>query len=132
MIAITSEVMLFLKEQYLKHHPFEACGVLLGPDDVATIAVEMKNDAATPEQNYQFDPTEQLAIWHDAFKDGNKIIGIYHSHTRPGRTTTPSAVDIKYANSSIAHYVIMTENDIDSWSIGGGAYLSEEISIRPI
>ena len=88
--------------------PLEACGYLVGKEDVITTHYEMTN-ADHSETHYSFDPREQFQVIKTVRDKGMEIIAAYHSH--PGSPARPSEEDIRLAyDSSIIYVIVSLEN----------------------
>jgi [CysO sulfur-carrier protein]-S-L-cysteine hydrolase len=75
-----------------KDTPIEACGFLLGSEDVVELAVAITNTEGR-EDHFTFDPQEQYDAYKRAGELGIRIIGVYHSH--PRTPPQPSVEDIR-------------------------------------
>lgn len=75
--------------------PHLACGVLIGTikDDIAHVekALPITNVKGTTRTDFELDPKEHYNAWVDAEKNGNEIVGIYHSN--PVSSAVPSLWD---------------------------------------
>jgi proteasome lid subunit RPN8/RPN11 len=90
-------------------YPHECCGVLLGRDDGAQREVtstarcnNMRSDS--PQNRYQIDPRELVAIQREARQRGEDIVGFYHSH--PDHAPLWSQTDLAEAHWIGCSYVI--------------------------
>lgn len=96
-------------DQIIKHclneSPDEACGILTGINGEVEKVFEMKNVEKSPIR-YNMDPQEQFSVLKEARKDGQEIVGIYHSHT--ASRAFPSKTDIELAFYPEAAYVIVS------------------------
>ena len=85
--------------------PNEACGILAGAEDAASVLYSMKNTDQSP-VSYLMDPKEQFQIMKKMRSRGEKMLGIYHSHV--ASQAYPSAKDISFASYPEVHYVIVS------------------------
>src|SRR5215471_18274913 len=111
-------------------HPDEACGILAGPagSDRPQRFIAMTNAARSP-TFYEFDSTEQFALWKEMDERDEEPVVIYHSHT--ATEAYPSRTDISYANEPGAHYVLVSTRDPDaaefrSFRIADGTVTEEQ------
>jgi [CysO sulfur-carrier protein]-S-L-cysteine hydrolase len=103
-----------LRDKIVAHaradHPDEACGVLAGRagSDRPERFIPMMNAARSP-TFYEFDSTEQFALWKEMDERDEEPVVIYHSHT--ATEAYPSRTDISYANEPSAHYVLVSTRE---------------------
>ncbi|MBI2093720.1 MAG: M67 family metallopeptidase [Candidatus Omnitrophica bacterium] len=122
-----------------KQYPKEACGLLAGePSLVANASLQvrevypMRNVEDSP-IGYSMDPREQLQVERKMRQRGQRLIGIYHSHT--STAAYPSSVDVGLALSPDLSYVLVSLKDashpeIKSYRIDGTAVLPEPLEIK--
>jgi proteasome lid subunit RPN8/RPN11 len=72
-------------------YPQEACGLLLGIQDLIESVVIATNIADDPKRCFVIDPAVQFAAHRAARTGGPQIVGCFHSH--PDGADTPSAAD---------------------------------------
>ena len=95
-------------------YPKEACGLLAGPasaeDAVSGVAqvYPMTNTEDSP-IGYAMDPKEQLMVDKQMRRRGQRMIGIYHSHT--ATEAYPSPVDVRLALSPDISYALVSLKD---------------------
>ena len=102
--ALYGEVIAHCRSRY----PKEACGVLAGQGEVVTRVYPMTNLEDSP-IGYAMDPREQLHLEKTMRQQGERLIGIYHSHT--ASDAYPSSVDVGLAISPDVSYVIVSLKD---------------------
>ena len=102
-----------LVEQMVAHarrdHPREACGQLLGPEEIDRperyVPMTNADDPDAQGSDYRFDSREQLDVHKQAMERDEEPVVVFHSHTRvPRRPLTdtglpeayPSVKDIEY------------------------------------
>jgi [CysO sulfur-carrier protein]-S-L-cysteine hydrolase len=126
-----------LYDQIVAHaradHPDEACGVLAGPagSDRPERFIPMINAARSP-TFYEFDSTEQFAVWKEMDERDEEPVVIYHSHT--ATEAYPSRTDITLASEPGAHYVLVSTRDpaiaeFRSYRILDGQVTEEPITV---
>jgi [CysO sulfur-carrier protein]-S-L-cysteine hydrolase len=126
-----------LYDQIVAHaradHPDEACGVLAGPagSDRPDRFIAMTNAARSP-TFYEFDSTEQFAVWKQMDERDEEPVVIYHSHTATG--AYPSRTDIALASEPGAHYVLVstrepTVAEFRSYRILDGQVTEEPVTV---
>jgi [CysO sulfur-carrier protein]-S-L-cysteine hydrolase len=126
-----------LYDQIVAHaradHPDEACGVLAGPagSDRPERFIPMTNAARSP-TFYEFDSTEQFAVWKQMDERDEEPVVIYHSHTATG--AYPSRTDIALASEPGAHYVLVstrepTVAEFRSYRILDGQVTEEPVTV---
>jgi [CysO sulfur-carrier protein]-S-L-cysteine hydrolase len=126
-----------LYDQIVAHaradHPDEACGVLAGSagSDRPDRFIAMTNAARSP-TFYEFDSTEQFAVWKQMDERDEEPVVIYHSHTATG--AYPSRTDIALASEPGAHYVLVstrepTVAEFRSYRILDGQVTEEPVTV---
>ena len=92
--------------------PKEACGILAGeraaPIDLEFSVVQvypMRNVEDSP-VGYSLDPAQQLQVEKQMRQRGQRLIGIYHSHT--ASEAYPSPVDEKFSLGPNISYVLVS------------------------
>ena len=114
-----------------REYPKEACGVLAGNGGVVTHAYPMRNVEDSP-IGYSMDPKEQLVIEKAMRTKGQRMIGIYHSHT--ASAAYPSSVDVSLAISPDVSYVLISLKDqacpdVKSYRIDGTTITPEGVEL---
>jgi len=134
MLRISSELRAHVIDQCRRHYPKEACGLLAG-DAKATGDQEHAVAQVYPMRNvedspigYAMDPKEQLQIEKQMRQRGQRLVGIYHSHT--ASAAYPSPVDVRLAISPDLSYVLVSLKDqaapdFKSYRIDGATILPE-------
>lgn len=96
-------------EEIIKHAvrdvPYEACGYLLGRNDIISIAYKMTNVDKSAE-HFTFEPAEQFNAIKFARENKLEIAGVYHSH--PDTPARPSEEDIKLAYDPDIYHIIVS------------------------
>lgn len=97
-----------LKEMMIGHArreaPNECCGLLLGQGGVMERLVPMTSDPPAPDA-YFMDPVQQVEVFTEMEKRGERLLGIYHSH--PKGPPQPSGADLQLAFHPEAVYFII-------------------------
>jgi len=133
-------------------YPKEACGVLAAearsesglasalrahgspggaPGEVVVHVYPMTNVEDSP-IGYSLNPAEQLAVEKQMRQRGQRMIGIYHSHT--ASEAYPSSVDVSLAISSDVSYALISlknrnRPEFKSYRIDGATVSLEEVVI---
>ncbi len=102
-----------LVEEIIAHcrsrYPKEACGLLAASppatDHVVVQVYPMRNVEDSP-VGYSMDPKEQLLVEKQMRQRGQRLIGIFHSHT--ATEAYPSPVDVSLAISPDVSYVLVS------------------------
>lgn len=102
--AIVDEMVAHARADY----PNECCGLLAGRERAVTRLHRMTNVEASPVM-YLMDPKEQLDVFDRIDRDGDELLGIYHSHTHS--PAYPSQTDIRLAYYPESLYVIVSLAD---------------------
>ena len=118
------EIVAHCRRQY----PKEACGILAGHDGVVKQVYPMTNVEGSP-IGYSMDPREQLHVEKTMRQHGQRMVGVYHSHT--ASPAYPSSVDVHLAVSPDISYVLvslMRKDDpvLKSYRIEGALITPEE------
>ena len=127
----------------LREYPKEACGIFAGAAAHGLPAIDrprtvvavypMRNVEGSP-IGYSMDPKEQLQIEKRMRQAGQRMIGIYHSHT--ATAAYPSSVDVSLALSPDISYVLVSlkdrqQPDVKSYRIDGKAIAQEAVEMTP-
>ena len=112
-----------------QHYPKEACGILAGADGVVAQVYPMTNAEDSP-IGYAMDPKEQLALETQMRRRGQRMTGVYHSHT--ASEAYPSSVDVRLAISPELSYVLVSLKDrahpaLKSYRIDGTTVSEEPV-----
>lgn len=100
-------------------HPKECCGIIAGTDQLPNISIgralfKMDN-VATGNDEFHVDPDAQLILSQEMDQQGQKLLGIYHSHP-----TTPPAPSISDINlcfyPEVVHFII-GQDAVTMWTI---------------
>ena len=115
-------------------YPKEACGILAGGDGVVSQVYPMTNVEDSP-IGYSMDPKEQLLIEKQMRQRGQRMVGIYHSHT--ASDAYPSSVDISLAISPEISYVLVSLKDrggpqLKSYRIDGQTITAEDVRLESV
>lgn len=81
--------------------PNECCGMIGGDGDAATRVYRAINAEASP-LRYSLDANDLFRITREIERNGEELVGIYHSHTRTA--AYPSQTDVNQAEL-LANYV---------------------------
>jgi proteasome lid subunit RPN8/RPN11/TusA-related sulfurtransferase len=128
---------LSLRDELLVHcqreYPKEACGLLAAETAGGPIVqiYPMRNVENSP-IGYSLDPKEQLLIEKQMRSRGQRMAGIYHSHT--ASAAFPSSVDVSLAISPEVSYVLVSLKDrqqpvVKSYRISGTTIEEESVII---
>ena len=122
-----------LRDEMIAHcrsrYPKEACGVLAGKNETVEQVYRMTNVEDSP-IGYSMDPKEQLTIEKQMRQRGQRMVGIFHSHT--STDAYPSSVDVSLAISPDVSYVLVSlkdqaKPDVKSYRIEGTTITPEEV-----
>jgi proteasome lid subunit RPN8/RPN11 len=105
--------------------PDEACGYILGKDDMAYEIIRMENADKSPE-HFSFRPAEQFAALKTARSKGLRLMAVYHTH--PSSPARMSQEDIRLANDPDIIYVIysLTEHLLKCFKVSSEKTVIEE------
>ena len=122
--ALHHEVIAHCQSRY----PKEACGLLAGRSVGAVTRVYPMTNVEDSPVGYAMDPKEQLQVEQAMRRQGERLIGIYHSHT--ASAAYPSSVDVGLAISPEISYVLVSLQDrqrpeLKSYRIDGTAVVAE-------
>ena len=112
-------------------YPKEACGLFGGKESRVEAVYLMRNAEDSP-ISYSMDPREQLQVEKQMRQKGQKLIGIFHSHT--ASAAYPSSVDVNLALSPDISYVLVSlkdqkNPDFRSFRIDGKAITEEPVQV---
>ena len=128
-----------LQEEVIRHcasaYPKEACGLLAGSRAGAAGTVSQVYPMTNVEDSpigYSMDPREQLRVERQMRQAGQRMLGIYHSHT--ASAAYPSPVDVSLALSPDISYVLVSlkdraRPDFNSYRIDGQTITPEPVVI---
>jgi len=105
MIQLPRKIVSAIIRQALAELPNEACGLLIGKDDVVKEQFALTNVDHSPE-HFSFDPAQQFHVLRTARSSDLKIIANYHSH--PSTPARPSEEDIRLAFDPEILYLIVS------------------------
>ena len=125
-----------LRDEMIAHcvsrYPKEACGYLaVGASGRVAQVYPMANVEDSP-IGYSMEPREQLMIEKRMRQAGQRLAGIYHSHT--ASPAYPSSVDVRLAISPDVSYVLVSlqdqaHPDVRSYRIDGARVTEEPVQI---
>ncbi len=132
MLLLRSEIYEEIVAHCIRGLPAEACGLLSGDPDTATVQrCYLTRNAAASARLYTVDPLDHLRADRDAESRGEQIIGVFHSHTHTD--AYPSPTDVEQAPDPSWHYVVVSLRDIypslRSYRIIQGVISEEEVVI---
>lgn len=121
-------------EHCRSRYPKEACGLFASAAHDGPVAevYPMTNVEDSP-IGYAMDPNEQLRVEKQMRQRGQRLRGIFHSHT--ATDAYPSSVDVRLAISPDISYVLVSLKDRDrpvlrSYRIDGAAIMEEPVRIE--
>ncbi len=126
--ACYDEVIAHCRSRY----PKEACGILAGQGERVTRVYPMTNVEDSP-IGYAMEPREQLRLEKTMRAQGERLVGIYHSHT--ASEASPSSVDVELAISPEVSYVLISlkrwqRPDVKSYRIDGTTVTPEPHAVE--
>lgn len=132
MIYIAKNLFERMIEHSKREFPNEACGILSGSTERVNKVYEMTNVEKSP-QTFFMDAREQLKVMKEIRNEGQKMIGIYHSHV--ASLAFPSDHDVELALYPEVSYVIISIKDrenpsVRSFKIVEGKIREEELKIE--
>jgi len=105
-VKIKRHVIAGIEKQAWECSPFECCGLLAGRTDVIEQLYRLTNTAETPETRYFADPRGIFHAQKLMRTRGEKLLGIYHSHSKS--PAYPSPTDVEQAYYPEAVYFIIS------------------------
>lgn len=93
-LTILQEDMNLIQSELEVNKPCEACGVMIGTAENTTVKVKKVTPITNVRRtsaSFELDPQEFFNAWNSADKNGDEIVGVYHSH--PFSFGTPSSWD---------------------------------------
>lgn len=114
-------------------YPKEACGYLArAHDGDAAVQVYPMTNVEDSPIGYAMDPKEQLQVEKLMRQRGQRMVGIYHSHT--ASDAYPSSVDVNLAISPDVSYLLVSLKDrgrpvCKSYRIDGNRVEEEPLSV---
>ncbi|MCY4105426.1 MAG: M67 family metallopeptidase [Chloroflexi bacterium] len=121
-----------LMQEAVAAAPAECCGLLLGVGGTVCRSIALTNVAATPQVEYQADPSELFRALRLADDQQMEVLAIYHSH--PQGEPIPSERDIQEAHyPQAAQLIIATRGqaaEMAAWQIVQGVVRAVPLQIR--
>lgn len=116
----------------LRAYPEEGCGLLGGDAAGARVGSCFPTaNAASSARVYSVDPRDHLRADRAAEEAGQRIIGVFHSHTHTD--AYPSDTDVSQAPDPGWHYVLVSLRDthpvVRSYRIVGGEVTEEPVRV---
>ena len=133
MLRMSRELCAHVIEHCQSRYPKEACGLLAGTQAAAEPSVAQVYPMTNVEDSpigYAMDPKEQLQVEKQMRQQGQRLLGIYHSHT--ATDAYPSPVDVRLSISPEISYVLVSLKDrqrpiVKSYRIEGEAIRAEDL-----
>lgn len=119
-VEVTSDVIARLREESLRAHPEECCGLLLGEGMRVDRAIPAANVAAEPTRHFEIDPSVLLAAHRGARQGGPQVLGYYHSH--PVGHPVPSATDCEHSTGDSRVWAIIAGGQVAFWRDTGNGF----------
>ncbi len=91
-VVISDEAMRAMVDHARAWAPNEACGLIVGVDNVVEKAYQLVNADPGPDR-FTLDPEEHFSAWQDSAAHGWEIVGLFHSH--PATPPIPSTADLE-------------------------------------
>ncbi len=122
-----------------KAYPHEGCGFLLGSRgqdreaQVLRVREAQNTNADRPRDRFEIDPKEFMQVDRQAEKDGEEIVGFFHSH--PDHPDRPSGFDREMAWPRYSYLIVSvmggTEVSARSWVLAedNGEFQEEELRV---
>lgn len=112
--------------------PKEACGYLAADASGRVTQVYPMVNVEDSPIGYSMEPREQLKIEQQMRQAGQRLAGIYHSHT--ASPAYPSSVDVRLAISPEVSYVLVSLQDqahpeVKSYRIDGQTVTEEPVEL---
>jgi len=126
--VLHDQVVAYCRSRY----PKEACGLLAGDAAWRVVQVYPMTNVEDSAIGYSMDPKEQLQVEKQMRHRGQRMLGIFHSHT--ASDAYPSSVDVTLAISPDVSYVLVSLKPQDqpvfkSYRIDGSRITEEPVQI---
>jgi proteasome lid subunit RPN8/RPN11 len=112
--------------------PNEGCGLLLGTPEGVVVDVIASDNVAQSAKLYEIDSRVLLRAYRRAEEEGQKVIGVFHSHTHS--EAYPSPTDVGQAPDPSWHYVLISLREVPSvlrsFSINDEIVVEEQIEFH--
>ncbi len=96
-------------------YPAECCGLLVGQGDYVLDVAETRNAFASEGgDRFEIEPLDHVRVFEAARRNGQRIVGCYHSH--PDGQATPSSIDRRQARAfggPFGYLVVSIEDGYD-------------------
>ena len=152
MLVIRADLVDEIVAHARREHPNEACGVVAGPEGSGRPerVVPMVNAAALPgypgfhhpetgtlrfgDTFYTWESKADLLLNRELDARGEKMVVIYHSHTKPGSEAYPSVIDVEIAQGfPEAHHLIVGLGgpalEVRSYRVAGAELVEEDVDV---
>jgi proteasome lid subunit RPN8/RPN11 len=138
-VEIPPDLVTVVDQHALRTYPEECCGILIGsrpdedPDAVhVTKVIPAPNEHSGPrDRRFEISPEKLLRAYQRARRQGEEIVGYYHSH--PDRDSLPSPTDLAAAAPGVSYLIVaVSRNDVAGrrcWRLGpeGDRFQEEEL-----
>ncbi len=121
-LVISKNDIDFIRNEFEVNKPYEACGVIIGNinDNIAyTKKVISITNIRRTSASFELDPLGFFDAWNNADKNGDEIVGIYHTH--PFYLARPSSWDIETMRNDSYVWVIAGVDNIMGYILDGRA-----------
>jgi len=119
-VLLSSDALAATRAHAAEAYPLEACGLLLGTDELVEQALRCSNVAADPRTRFEIDPVALIAAHRRARSGGSAVLGCYHSH--PSGPAEPSARDAADAAPDGGVWLILAGGRATAWrAVTGGS-----------
>lgn len=133
MLTIAEALQVQVIAHCASRYPKEACGLLAAAraDGPVVQVYPMRNVEDSP-IGYSLDPKEQLLVEKQMRQRGQRMAGVFHSHT--ASAAYPSSVDVSLALSPELSYVLVSLKDqarpvFKSYRIDGARIEEEPVRV---
>ncbi len=110
MLRVREDVRDEILEHAREERPLEACGVLLGRDELVDEYYPMDN-LDQSEVHFQFDAEQQLKAQQHARSRDRDVLGVFHSHPDPASEAYPSVEDQRHGWEGYVYFILNFQPD---------------------
>ena len=112
MLTLTASQRNAMVATCIRALPNEGCGLLLGTPGGVVVDVIASDNVAQSAKLYEIDSRVLLRAYRRAEEEGQKVIGVFHSHTHS--EAYPSPTDVGQAPDPLWHYVLISLREVPS------------------
>jgi desampylase len=105
----------------------EICGALIGDGYTVTAALPLANHSMNSHDSYYIPAAEVMRIERATAREGNVLMGFYHSH--PNGDAVPSATDVHDALPGYVYWIVSGTGAVRAWRLREDRTQFDEVDV---